>query len=383
MLSISSNAFASSTIKSITFPAGLKKIDTYAFMNCKSLTSVVFQGTQINEIPDYCFYKCSALSQIVLPTSITKIGSYAFQETSSIGNIGISSMNDLAYIGSYAFYLSGLTTAEIPSQSHTVGVQAFAGSKIENLTIASNISQQICQRCTSLKNLQMKTGVEFIDMYAFEGCTSLTGFTIPKTLTRILNFAFRSCSSLSNIRLVSDCTLNYVAGGCFYGCFELKTITLNPNDDKYMFENGALTDYNQTILYFFLPYSGVKNFAVPTEMITIGNCAFMGSPSLQRVFFSGNKIREIGYQAFKDCSNLNFIFFSSSSLTKVDNEAFDGCPYLRKCGSFQAPLALQQKLISINIPKSAFSDDCDFVLSCKPVNNFSFSLALVTPFIMM
>lgn len=205
----------------------------------------------------------------------------------------------------------------------------------------------------------------------------------PKTLTRILNFAFRSCSSLSNIRLVSDCTLNYVAGGCFYGCFELKTITLNPNDDKYMFENGALTDYNQTILYFFLPYSGVKNFAVPTEMITIWNCAFMGSPSLQRVFFSGNKIREIGYQAFKDCSNLNFIFFSSSSLTKVDNEAFDGCPYLRKCGSFQAPLALQQKLISINIPKSAFSDDCDFALSCKPVNNFSFSLALITPFIMM
>lgn len=229
----------------------------------------------------------------------------------------------------------------------------------------------------------MNTGVEQIDIYAFDGCSSLTGFTIPKTLTRILNFAFQSCSKLTNIRMVSDCSLNYCAGGCFYGCFELKTITLNPSDNKYMFENGALTDYYQTILYFFLPYSGVKNFAVPTDMVTIGNCAFMGCPTLQRVFFSGSKIREIRYQAFKDCRNLNFIFFSLSSLTIIDNEAFDGCPYLKKCGSFQAPLSLQEKLISVKIPQIAFSDDCDQDYTCKSVNQFSISLVLLTPFVLI
>ncbi|EAX93947.1 surface antigen BspA-like [Trichomonas vaginalis G3] len=57
MINISSYAFASSTIKSITFPAGLKQIDQYAFSECKSLTRVSFQGSQITEIPDYCFYE--------------------------------------------------------------------------------------------------------------------------------------------------------------------------------------------------------------------------------------------------------------------------------------------------------------------------------------
>ncbi|EAX87543.1 surface antigen BspA-like [Trichomonas vaginalis G3] len=144
MINISSYAFASSTIKSITFPSGLKKIEQYAFSNCNNLVRVSFQGSQITEIPDYCFYQCPSLSQIVLPSSITKIGNYAFRESPVIGDIGISNLNSLSSIGIYAFYQSGLTTADISSQSHTIGMQAFAQSKLENLTLACNISQQLC-----------------------------------------------------------------------------------------------------------------------------------------------------------------------------------------------------------------------------------------------
>ncbi|EAY12082.1 surface antigen BspA-like [Trichomonas vaginalis G3] len=149
MINISSYAFSSSTIKSITFPSGLMKMEQYAFSNCQNLTSVVFQGSQITAIPDYCFYQCPLLSRIVFPSSITSIGESAFRESPKIGDIGITNLNSLSSIGTYAFYQSGLTTADISSQSHTVGTQAFAQSKLESLTIACNISQQLCQSCAS------------------------------------------------------------------------------------------------------------------------------------------------------------------------------------------------------------------------------------------
>ena len=132
-----------------------------------------------------------------------------------------------------------------------------------------------------------------IGPYAFDGCTSLQGFTIPSTLTSIQSFAFQTCTSLSTVYMSGECTLSRVDGGCFYECFSLTEIILPPSDQRYRFENGALTDYDQTNLIVFLPYSGVKNFIVPMTMRTIGQCAFMGSPSLIRVFFNGNNIQTI------------------------------------------------------------------------------------------
>ena len=213
-----------------------------------------------------------------------------------------------------------------------------------------------------------------IGPYAFDGCTSLQGFTIPSTLTSIQSFAFQTCTSLSTVYMSGECTLSRVDGGCFYECFSLTEIILPPSDQRYRFENGALTDYDQTNLIVFLPYSGVKNFIVPMTMRTIGQCAFMGSPSLIRVFFNGNNIQTIDYQAFKDCKNLNLVFFSSSSIKTIGDQAFDGCNLLRKCGSFSAPSNAQKIIIEQGkIPSIAFKDDCGLSNSCKHIQHVEIS----------
>ncbi|EAX94814.1 surface antigen BspA-like [Trichomonas vaginalis G3] len=381
-ITIGENAFKESTIHSIVFPPGLKTISNLAFDGCSQLESVTFQGTKITTISRSCFMNCNMLSSFTIPTSITSIEEYAFANCRNLGDIGLANLNFLTYIGTYAFSESGLTTANLPSSIESVGIRAFSNSQIIDLTISCNIPSMLCQSCTSLITLTLNNGVTDIGTYAFDGCTSLTDFIIPSSLASIQGFAFQSCEKLKTLIMGADCTLSKVDGGCFYGCFSLKSVKLPQNDQRYRFENGALTNHEQTKLILFLPYSGVKNFIVPLEMVTIGSCAFMGSPTLLRVFFNGNNINTIDYQAFKDCRNLNFVFFSSSSISQIGTKAFDGCPLLHRCGSFSAPQDVQDKLVNIaNIPKIAFSEDCALANSCRAIKNIGIPFSYLYPFL--
>ncbi|EAY21114.1 surface antigen BspA-like [Trichomonas vaginalis G3] len=283
----------------------------------------------------------------------------------------------------HAFANSGLTTANLANSIATVGLQAFFSSKVTEITISCTIPQEMCRLCDKLTTLNLRGNVESIGKFAFYKCSSLTGFTIPSDLKRIYDFAFQSCTSLSDIRMEMDGNLQSIEGGCFYDCPNLRSITLNPDDRRFLFENGALTYYNKSKLIVFLPYSGIKNFIVPMDMEEIGSCAFMGSPSLIRVFFNGNKIKDIGYQSFKDCPNLNLIFFSSPSLKTIGADAFKGCPLLSRCGAFSVPASIQNTFINAGIPQIAFSDDCDLINSCKIGHKIAISPELLFPFIYM
>ncbi|EAY23731.1 Leucine Rich Repeat family protein [Trichomonas vaginalis G3] len=383
-MTIGKQAFQSSTIRSIIFPPGLVSIGINAFDRCGSLKNVTFKGNKLKSIPNYCFNNNKNLEHITLPSSIEIIGEYAFANCPHIGDIGISGMINLISVGAYAFFYSGLSTANLANSGCVVDIKCFMGSSISELTISSSIPQQLCQYCVSLEKLTLKIGVSVIGPYAFDGCTSLQGFIIPSTLSNIQSFAFQTCTSLSTVYMNGECTLSRVDGGCFYECFSLTEIILPPSDQRYRFENGALTDYDQTNLIVFLPYSGVKNFIVPMTMRTIGQCAFMGSPSLIRVFFNGNNIQKIDYQAFKDCKNLNLVFFSSSSIKTIGDQAFDGCSLLRKCGSFSAPSSAQKIIIEQGkIPSIAFKDDCGLSNSCKNAKHFEISASYLYPFISM
>ncbi|EAY03375.1 surface antigen Bsp, putative [Trichomonas vaginalis G3] len=278
---------------------------------------------------------------------------------------------------------SGLISAMLSLTLQSVGVRAFYGSSIGNLSISCLIPSGLCRLCTSLETLTLNEGVSQIGPFAFSECTSLIGFTIPKRLTKILEFAFESCSSLSNVRMVANCNLESIEGGCFYGCHNLKFINLSIYDTSYLFQNGALTFHNQSKLMVFIPYSGIKNFIVPNDMEVIGRCAFMGSPTLLRVFFNGNKIKMIEYQAFKDCPNLNLIFIASSNSISLGNQVFDGCPLLRKCGSFSVPQDIKQIFIAQKIPNIAFSDECPMENSCEQIRFSFISIFAFCPFILL
>ena len=72
-----------------------------------------------------CFYRCTGLTSITIPSSVTSLGESCFDECSGLTSITIpSSVTSLGE--SCFFYCSGLTSINIPSSVTSLGKSCFS-----------------------------------------------------------------------------------------------------------------------------------------------------------------------------------------------------------------------------------------------------------------
>jgi len=101
--SIGNFAFAGCTnLKTVAFPTSLTKIGEYAFQGCTALGKVTFKGNALEEIDSFAFNECSALTTISLPEGLKIIGNQTFGNCAAIAEIKAPST--LEKIGTFAFY---------------------------------------------------------------------------------------------------------------------------------------------------------------------------------------------------------------------------------------------------------------------------------------
>lgn len=90
----------------------------------------------------------------------------------------------------------------IPNTVTKIGLYAFAyNTKLETAIIFGNIEESVFTGCTSLINITLGNNINKIDNRAFERCTSLTSVTIPDSVTSIGLSVFDECSSLTTMYL--------------------------------------------------------------------------------------------------------------------------------------------------------------------------------------
>lgn len=121
-------AFRETACSSLSFNS-LEEIGEHfsegAFEEMKNLVNIDFTGSIFRKIPPYCFCRCQSLTNVILPNTITRISTRAFQLCEKLTNISLYKGFE-KFDGTSIFDGSGVTTIN------------FTGTRAEMQTVISN-----------------------------------------------------------------------------------------------------------------------------------------------------------------------------------------------------------------------------------------------------
>ncbi len=165
-------------------PLETPHIDSPFFNNQNIKNIVVSEG--ITDIGDYAFRYCDALETVSLPTTLTKIGRFAFYpHPDEMATPTIT---------------HGLKTVTIPSSVTEIGSCAFAGNRLTEVTVpatVSTIGERVFSACANLTTVRYEAPV--ISQFLFVNCNNLRNVTLANTVTEIKSHWINYCRSLTEI----------------------------------------------------------------------------------------------------------------------------------------------------------------------------------------
>ena len=325
--SIGDSAFCNcKSLTSVTIPDSVTLIDNGAFFGCTSLTSVTIPDS-VTSIDQYAFYKCESLTSVTIPGSVTSIGVGAFAYCKSLTSVTIP--NSVTSINYEAFRsCESLTSVTIPDSVTSIDMSAFWGcSSLTSVTIpdsVTSIGKQAFLDCTSLTSVTIPDSVTSIGDSAFCNCKSLTSVTIPGSVTRIGEYAFSKCESLTSVTIPNSVTS--IGWGAFSNCAALTGIRVAEGNSHYSSDaSGVLFSKDKTTLVQ-CPGAFSGSYAIPNSVTSIGDYAFSGCSSLTSVTIP-DSVTSIGKWAFSECKSLTSVTIPGS-VTSIGVGAFASCTSL-------------------------------------------------------
>ena len=248
-----------------------------AFSKCTGLTSIIIPNS-VTSIGDHAFYGCGRLTSIVIPDSVTTIANYAFAGTQLTS---ITIPDSVTSIGNSAFAGAGLTSITIPDSVTSIGDNAFSNcTSLVNITLPSRMDSfgtAMFYNCYKLNNVTIPEGITNIEHSTFLNCNELKKVTLPSTLKTIGNYAFASCHELSSIDIPNSVTS--IGNEAFSGCWVLTSITLPDNimnigDSAFKYSNKL-----SSVTYKGTTYTNKTQLtsALTSNGVSVGNDVFNGT----------------------------------------------------------------------------------------------------------
>jgi hypothetical protein len=316
--------------------------------NNNSVTSVIIPSS-VTSIGNYAFGGGTSLTSVTIPEGVASIGMQAFQDCTSLTSMVIP--NSVTIMGSSVFLgCINLKTLTIGTglQLENGGLMNILGWGNVNLThvIFADGTMRIADiglgSITSLVSVTMPSSVTSIGSNAFGGCTGLTSAVIPDGVTSIGDSAFAICSSLPSVTIPNSVTS--IGDYAFGGCTSMRNVDI-PESVTSMGRDA------------FFGCTGLTSVTIPASVTSIGPSTFANCTSLVSVSIA-NGVTSIGDYAFDGCTSLTDGVVIPNNVTSIGHDAFSGCSNLVSIGLPQGVTNIgfwafkDTALRSITIPES-------------------------------
>lgn len=282
-----------------------------------NLTELDLSKALIDEIPSNAFSGRWAIDKVVLPPTLKKIGSFAFQGT-ALTSVNIP--DNVETIKECAFsQVRQLQEVHLPDSLTSLGNYAFAECRslrtVKIPTKLKTIPDYTFQNCRSLQSVELHDSITAFEDYSFDNC-DLREITLPKSTTWVGGSAFKGNANLSKVTLneglvdiwtyafqntaidTLNCpsTLRNIYSNAFRDCTNLRQINLNEGLTR--IESGALANNKATeiVLPSSLEYCAGGAFYDCDSLVTIearsvmppntdGNCPLSGTDLTKAVLY--------------------------------------------------------------------------------------------------
>lgn len=276
-------------LKTIHFGTGLKDIAWGAFKGCSALENLDLSTSNIENIQSYAFSECTSLSSVKFPSSLRQIYGNAFSETPALQAV---TFNDgLDGIGGSAFSNTGLTTVTLPNSLTYLGSSAFSS-------------------CKDLASISIGTGITEIPYNCFSGCNALTSVDLPEHVTSIGGGAYSYCDGLVSITLPSS--IQAVGASAFANCSNLEEVVI-PDNVTTLGERAFQYDKK------------LKHVQIGKGVATLEKDLFNSCESLSSVELSEG-LTAVKAFVFQYCSSLKSVTFPSTLTTLSNSTCFGWTP---------------------------------------------------------
>ena len=245
---ISKNELKNIISEEVVVPPWVKKIDDFAFQDCKKLKTV-YIPEMVDSMGSHVFSGCNGLEKIVIANGGVNCASSAF--CGFLSNVevyvpkgSIDSFENQCgkWLINYVEWEYGKNWHEdneelldevFPIWAKTVWQGAFRYSGLNSIKLhqyVSSIESGAFWKCEKLTEIDIPKGLERIGCGAFYGCNGLKKLTIPNSVKEIGNWAFRDCKNIETIDIQGP--IEKMGSYVFTGCNKVKCITVPKGYEK-------------------------------------------------------------------------------------------------------------------------------------------------------